>query len=215
MTVTVARTLVLALLMLLAAACATRLVPAPDAQPAPSSRGVGAEGSVAGVIVRAWPQAWNAFPRSLPAIVTPFLVTVDNGGRVPIRVRHEDFALVAADGRRLAARGPYDLRGYALEPVPYPYMYAGPPLLLRHRWGWGPLDDPFWYGDPWIRVPLPTPEMVGLALPETAVTPGGVVTGFLYFDRATRDDKALDLTAQLEGANGEQLGEVRIPFLTR
>ena len=220
MTLTVPRALLLALLVLLTTACTTtRLVPAPSARTVASSQGEGGEGSAAGVTVRAWPQAWNAFPRSLPAVVTPFLVTIDNGGSVPIRVRHEHFALVAADGRRLAARSPYELRGYATEPVAYPYMYAGPPLALRHRWGWGPFDDPFWgnpwYGDPWIRVPLPTPDMVGLALAESAVPPGSRVTGFLYFDHASRSDGELALTAQLEGATGERLGWISIPFVMR
>ena len=220
MTPAAARALLLALLTVLAAACATtRLVPAPGARTVASSQGEGGEGSAAGVTVRAWPQAWSGFTRSLPAVVTPFLVTIDNGGSVPIRVRHEDFALVAADGRRLDARSPYEVRGYATERLPYPYMYAGPPLALRHRWGWGPFDDPFWgspwYGDPWIHVPLPTPDMVGLALAETAVPPGGRVTGFLYFDHAGRRDGELALTAQLQDANGERLGRVSIPFVMR
>ena len=220
MTVTAARALLLALATLLSAACASaRLVPAPGAQTVASSQGAGGEGSAAGVTVRAWPEAWSAFPRSLPAVVTPFLITLDNGARVPIRVRHEGFALVAPDGRRLVARNPFEVRGYATERLPYPYLYAGPPLALRYRYGWGPFDDPFWggpwYGDPWIHVPLPTPDMVGLALAETAVPPGDRLTGFLYFDRVSRGDRELALTAELEGANGEKLGEVRIPFVAR
>lgn len=212
----------LMLLTLAATGCATTLVPAPEAQTVPAGRITGASAAVAGVTVMAWPDAWSAAPRSLPVIVTPFLVTIDNAGTVPLRVRHDDFQLVSGDGRRLVARGPYEVTGYATERAPYP-MYAGPGFGLYrwHRWGWGPLGDPFWdapyypYYDPWVRVPLPTADMVAMALPETVVPPGGRVTGFLYFDHVGRDAERVSFTAQLADVSGARLGAVTIPFVRR
>jgi hypothetical protein len=199
--------------------CATTLVPGPGATPVPAGRVTGAAASAAGVTVMAWPEAWTAAPRSLPTLVTPFLVTIDNAGSVPIRVRHDDFELVTADGGRLAARGPYQITGFALERAPYPYLYAGPGFgfYRPYRWGWGPFGDPFWdemyFRDPWVRVPMPTADMVAMALPETVVQPGGRVTGFLYFEHAGRSVKQVDLTAQLHDASGAPLGVVTIPFV--
>jgi len=214
--------LVLALLAAMTlAGCATTLVPGPGATPVPAGRVTGAAANAAGVTVMAWPEAWTAAPRSLSTIVTPFLVTIDNAGRVPIRVRHDDFELVSADGRHLVSRSPYQVTGFALERAPYPFLYAGPGFgfYRPYRWGWGPLGDPFWddiyYRDPWVRVPLPTADMVAMALPETVVQPGGRVTGFLYFDHAGRSVTQVDLTAQLHDASGAPLGVVTIPFVGR
>jgi len=195
--------------------CATTtLVPAPGAQPVPAGRVTGAAASAAGVTVMAWPEAWSAAPRSLPAVVTPFLVAIDNGGTVALRVRHDDFEVVSANGRRLGARSPYEITGYTFERAWSPFIVAGPPLgpYAWRRWGW---DDPYYYSDPWVRVPLPTADMVAMALPETVVAPGGRVTGFLYFDRLGRGVTSVDFTARLADTSGARLGVVTIPFVSR
>ena len=140
--------------------------------------------------------------------------------RTRVRVRYADFALVAPTGQRFAALDPFEVRGSVSEPVA---AYAFP------RFGWGPrlvgvsrrrpiyLYDPFFW-DPFypgfVRVDLPTGDMVQLALRETVVEPGTSASGFLYFERPGRGVERLDFTAQLvDAGTGEEFGSVTIPFV--
>jgi hypothetical protein len=89
---------------------------------------------------------------------------------------------------------------------------------------WGPgspfavgglFHDDFFPGYPlYLRVPLPTSEMIRLALPEGALDPGATVEGFLYFDRVKRKAGRVTFEATIVTAfSGERLGVVAIPFV--
>jgi hypothetical protein len=207
------------------AGCGARLAPAPGIPVVPGPV-PGAIGRSDGVQIIAYPDAWSASPETLNTIVTPILVVIDNGGTVPLRLRHEDFALVTGDGARLVALSPYEVTGFASVPASGPVVVAYPRFSFsfgigtyRGRRGLY-YADPFLYDDLYyypisIQVPLPTAEMVQLALPERTLEPGGRATGFLYFDRVRRKARRADFTAQLVNATtGVPIGTVTIPFVT-
>lgn len=223
-TATLRRAAAIALgLALVVAGCAPRLAPAPTARLVPG-RGEGAAATEAGVTVEARVGAWQARPVDLELLVTPVLVTVDNQSGRPLRVRYEHFELVAG-GRTYVARSPFAVRGWVSEPLaalPRPWLgfrvvgvHGGRAILLAD-----PFLDPFWW-DPFPgwrygRVGLPTGDMVALALPERTVEPGARVTGFVYFDRLTRDGADVEFVMRLVDArSGEEFGRVVIPFVLR
>lgn len=190
--------------VVLAGGCAARLVPAPGATTLPG-RGAG---------------AWNARPPSLEQEVIPMLAQVENGGAGALRVRHGEFALVGADGLRVAARPPSELDSVVSEPVASGFPRGGlgvPPCFSRFQPGWSAVHDPFFVAPrcpAYASVALPTGDMVQLALPETVVEPGGRAAGFAYFERPRAKASRLDFTAGLVDARtGEALATAVIPFV--
>jgi hypothetical protein len=180
----------------------------------------------AGIQLSARAHAWRNVPSTLEMIVTPIFVTIENNGTVPLRVRREDFALVAADGARSVARGPYEIEGFASEHAPAGFAYPRASFGIGHGWYRGgrfglgmPLGgDPFLYDDyyypTFVNVPLPTGDMIQMALPERVLEPGARAEGFLYFDRVDRKAKRVDVTARLVNAtSGDQIGTITIPFV--
>ena len=212
---------ILALLLCIAAltGCAARLAPAPETVVAPGP-GAGAVAREGGIQMSARVHAWRNLPSSLELIVTPVFVTVENNGTVPLRVRRDDFALVAADGTRRVARGPYEIEGFASEHPPAGLAYPRVAFGIGHGWyrggrfGWDPfLDDDYYYPS-LVHVPLPTRDMVQMALTERVLEPGARTEGFLYFERVDRKAKRVDFTARLVNAtSGEQFGTITIPFV--
>jgi hypothetical protein len=211
-------------LIVLGAACAPQLRPAPDAALVATGRGQGAAAEAGGVRVVARAGAWRAFPMALDAIATPVLVTIENESDVPLRLRYADLALVSPDGPRFAARAPFEIDGYIPEPAwgyypygpyvrPYPRYYA-----VRNPAGRLVMADPFWYDpfyDPYgfVSVPLPTADMVQLALPERVLEPRGRATGFVYFDRVSKVSR-VDFTARLvDDRTGAPHVTIVIPFV--
>jgi hypothetical protein len=201
-------------------ACATTLKPAPGAPVVEGSLGRGAIAEGAGVRLIAWAGAWRASPRSLEAVVTPVLVSVENRSQVPLRLRHSDFALVGPAGQTFAARSPFEVVGHVAEPAGWyasPRFYAGPfvvrdvrgrPFLIDPLW-----DDPFFYGPAFTSVELPSGDMVQLALPERVVEPHGSATGFLYFERV-RKVPGVDLSARLvDDRSGQPVVTLTVPFV--
>ena len=94
-----------------------------------------------------------------------------------------------------------------------PYVHVLPGLVVwSHLWAWDMM-----YASMWARWPveLPTVDMQEQALPEGVLDDGGVITGFLYFQRAT-NETALRLEVQLVDAETEApLGTAALPFVVR
>ncbi len=193
---------------LLLAGCATTLRPAPGAMTVPSW-GRGAMGEADGVRIVAQPGAWAGYPRHLETEITPVLVRIDDDGHHRLRLRREDFTLVAADGRQLSALAPFAIRGMVPEPV-----------VGFHDPYW---DDPFYTGYPFYDypafayVPLPTGDMIQKALPETVVERGARAEGYLYFPLLQKRDRGpMTFTAQLVDADTQQpFATVTIPFVAQ
>lgn len=214
---------ILVLTTVLVAACGGRpsLEPAPGAQPAP---GGGYAGFTDGVMVTADPDAWRGVPRRLDT-VTPVLVTIQNDGTTPVRIRYNEFTLVAPDGRRYAAIPPFQVRGTEVEYISdleYSGFYVAPwysryyPRIRPFR-GYPYTFDPVYYDryyPRFVELALPTGDMIQKALPEGVLEPGGRVSGFLYFENVSGDVPSVDFRAELvNAATGEPFGAVNIPFL--
>lgn len=175
-----------------------------------------------GLTVVADADEWDAYPVSLPAIMTPVYVRIMNDSDREIAIRYKDFHLVTDTGRRLlplpplAAEGrnraaslpQLDARGFHW--APYYRDLFGDDL---DYWTGGFAFDPYYYDNysRW-RSDLPTTPMVERALPEGVLEPGGFVAGYLYFPRpgpAREVTLRVDLTPP-EGS--PEVAEIEIPF---
>jgi hypothetical protein len=214
----------LALAAALAAGCATtpELAPAPGARPAPPGPGKGAEATVAGVTVVARSDAWSGFPRDLNK-VTPMLVTIENNSKTPLRIRYNEFKLVAPNGKSYSAIPPFNIHATQVEPITdvgYTGFWVAPYYApyyphLRAYPGAFPFDEFYYntYYPAFVDVNLPTGDMIQKALPEGVLDTGGRVTGFLYFQNVGKKAGTVNFTQQLVNArSGANFGTVRIPF---
>src|SRR5439155_1439250 len=122
---------------------------------------------------------WQAHPVALDGVVTPILVTVDNQGDVPLRIRHSDFALVSGDGRRFVALPPGEVHGAVADSGLPGYAYPRSVFVMRRDGGGRVLVtapfpyDPFFDAfpaAPWTE--LPTHDMIQRALPPVGVNVG-------------------------------------------
>ena len=213
---------VLVVVALLLTSCARHLVPGPGAQLA-NSRGKAVIASDAGVTVTARVDAWRGFPRDIDDTVTPLLVTIDNQHGRPLRLRYEYFVLRGPGEARYTALTPYDIEGYTSEPIAAMPYGAFDPYWPRPFWSGAWHGAYGWYGpygwyDPWpsyVRVRLPTTDMVRQSLAEATLEPGARTSGFTFFERATRKKGTpLEFTMDLvDASTGERFGQVRMPFV--
>ncbi|MCA3011864.1 MAG: hypothetical protein INH41_05620 [Myxococcaceae bacterium] len=91
---------------------------------------------------------------------------------------------------------------------PYAHFYFGFPFWSA--WAWNAAYHAR-YASAWPRA-LPTEDMLQLALPEGALDDGGLVSGFLYFQRV-RAEASVTLEVTLRDAiSKEPLGVLRLPF---
>lgn len=228
--------------VLLACGCASAaLSPSPDAQAVPGLPG-GAQAEVAGIRIVAEVDAWPGDRRVL-AHVQPVRVTIENRAAVSVRVRYDDFVLVAANGRRYPALPPVRVEGELFSPMlsmgftpvgapgftyqrfylaPYfAPLYPGVPVYRRRYLFYDPGYYAFWYTD-FTRAVRPSVEVLAMALPEGVIEHDGRVTGFLYFRTVDPDAVSVAFRARIvsiadEAATlgGAVLGEAVIPFMVR
>jgi hypothetical protein len=60
---------------------------------------------------------------------------------------------------------------------------------------------------------LPTRAIRRLGLPEGVLADGGEISGFLYFENATKRERRLTLRADIDGAqDGDRLTKIELPF---
>lgn len=237
------RLAVLAAAIALLPACASQrpsLVPAPDAQLA-SAGGTIALASDAGVTIRVDPDAWRG-PVDIESAVTPMHVQIENQSDRKLRIRYDDFSLVADGGERYVALPPYDIRAtvtgpaapaYRASPLDRPafawhnfyvapwYRYWYPSVSVWH--GHPFAFDPRYYGTYYprwerMRVELPTPEMLRYALPEGVLEEGGRVAGFLYFERVVNGTAPGAVAFRANVADivtDETVAVLEVPFVIR
>lgn len=223
------------------AACASRpeLVPAPEAETV-SPQGTIARTSAAGVTLTVDPDAWRG-DVPIENAVTPMHVKIGNRSDNKLRIRYSDFAMVAENGDRYAALPPYDIRGTVADASParryspvdrlgftydgfhvaplYRFMYPSLSVWEAHRFYFDPLYYehyyPYWGR---ARTELPTAEMLRFALPEGVLDEGGVLAGFLYFERIDPGSGSTPpgLTFQadiVDIVSGEMIATLEIPFV--
>ena len=191
----------------------------------------GIQATASGVVVTVAADAWAGTPNVLTEVV-PLRVTIENNSRAPIRLRYSEFIL-AGKSARVPALPPFEIKGSETETVgalgaidgPYPFASRGfwvaphySPFYRRLRPFAGAFAyDPLFYSQyypRWVRLKLPTADMIQKALPEGVLEPGGRVTGFLYFEDVDTDaDEKATFTVDLMNAStGEAMGNIRIPL---
>jgi hypothetical protein len=199
----------------------SRLVPAPTAAHVPGAPGA-AVLAVGGVGCSADPQAWRLGAGQLPDSVTPFKVRVANSSGRPIRILYQDFALVGAKGHRYLPVPvlPLDPDGQStrLDPLDattkffvaprfhdiYQTVDVWPQPLAR--------DDDLYETQyrRWGRAP--SSDIVESGMPEGVLGDGGVITGFLFFERPSGED-AVTFQAEFDDSDGKNtVALVKIPF---
>jgi hypothetical protein len=210
----------------------TELVPAPGA----SVTGAGAAtATMSNVRLTADVNAWGDGLIGELRSVTPIRVKIENDRNALLSIRYRQFALVTADEeRRHAALPPFEISESEVVPVerlglipgPYPYFMDGfavapylrayypalPPYDGRFRW------DPYYdgtYYPRWVRIELPTPEMLKRGLPEGVLRRGGEATGFLYFENVGDANRATLMFDLIDAATDASFGTIRIPFVTK
>ncbi|MBN1210693.1 MAG: hypothetical protein JXB05_37945 [Myxococcaceae bacterium] len=218
-------------------------IPEAQLQPRPDARALAGDTSAAvaeaaGVRLVADGASWDAHPRNLERRLTPVEIRVENHSGRPLSIRYAHFDLVGGTNFQYAAlsplvldeasdRQPLCVSGYT--PGYWGlHLSWGPSRRWRtypwaQPWGPGPYYDPFYgpyydpfYGPPYstrCEEPLPTQDMLELALPEGTLGNGGTVRGFLYFQGVADRERQVSLQARLVDANtGEPFGELSIPF---
>lgn len=179
-----------------------------------------------GVRITADPQAWGARPADLDRTMTPVQVTIQNRSGKPLRLSYDEFVLVTPDGKEYQPESPFRIDG-SERPI-------ATPMLDYDRFAVAPRYAPFYPGvevwpdsitpaeqvtsNRWTTTwsdPLPTDEMLSLALPEGVLKPGGKVAGFVYFPKVDASAGRVEFRADLDNAEtGGQVATIAIPFLT-
>ena len=208
----------------LTSACATRgrLVPL-KGDSTVVALATGQQGDGAQVTVEVEPNAWRGVPRRLTK-VTPVLVTIENEHAEPIRIRYNEFALKASDGRVFCALPPFDIKatqteairsfypmsGFLIAPYQSRFLPGFPAFAGRFAW------DPIYFQSNFStlrRFDLPTGDMLAKALPEGVLQPQGKMRGYLYFENIDPDLEDIEFIAKVVSAKSKQrVAEVRIPF---
>jgi hypothetical protein len=95
------------------------------------------------------------------------------------------------------------LRGYY---GPGYYYWGGPFIYPPYYSSWV-----FWWGPSYYPSAEPSADVLAFGLPEGVLVPGGRVTGFLYFQKATGGTRTLDLSWDAhEARNGWPLGATHV-----
>lgn len=88
----------------------------------------------------------------------------------------------------------------------YPTLSPWAQPLAREDSSFGERDH-LWDKD------LPSRAMQRMGLPEGGLADGGEISGFVYFENATRHESRLTFRADIDdGQSGDQLAEIAIPF---
>jgi hypothetical protein len=178
---------------------------------------------VDGVRIAAGGDEWAGSPKDLGERLTPVKVRIVNHSGKPLRVLYEDFELAGARGRKYRPLPVVPIDHDARDPVRptfgadkffvgprYHDIYPSLPAWERQL----PRDESFYqrqYGR-W-SAELPTREMKRMALPEGVLADGGQITGFVYFEDATRRESRVTFRADLAGDDdGQTVAAIEIPF---
>jgi hypothetical protein len=180
----------------------------------------------AGVTISARANAWRGIPDNLASEVTPILVTLTNDGKASLLLRYSEFKLVSSSGQQFAALPPFDIKeniSQPIDPLAYPPIgFRVAPYLSPFYPGLVPFSGPFasarWYYNhyypTWVRIHLPTTNMLQKALPEGVLESGGRITGFLYFENVGDDVARVDFMADLVSArDGARVATLSLPLL--
>ncbi len=204
--------------------CGKHWKPAPMANVLPGTKDT-AFAQVDGVRVAVNPDAWKANPSDLTEVLTPLKTTIENNSTEQLCVAYREFSLVTATGFHYSVIPPYKIEGSIARVTVTPrFAYSGFWLSPYYSSWYGPgfatwrgpwAYDPFYYPsyEVW-RQPIPTQDMLELAIPEGVLDAGGKVSGFLYFPKVDPKVKQVTFAGNLVGAKTQiEFGELEIPFV--
>jgi hypothetical protein len=225
-TLTIARRAAIFLTVGLAGCASARLRPASSAHVIPDVPNA-AVAEDSGIRIAAEANDWNAAPADLPERLTPLKVRIINHSGEPIQILYQQFTLVGGHGHKYQPLPPAPIAEDAHVPPVRP-LYAATKFFVAPRlhgvypsletWS-APLarDDDF-YAQQMSRweQDLPTHPMRRMALPEGVLADGGEISGFLYFENATRKEKHVTFHADLDAPpQGDQVTQIEIPFVVK
>lgn len=185
---------------------------------------------VGGVRVSASAQGWSGDPRTTEE-VTPFRITIENDSDEYVRLDYRSFYLVDERGDYYRALPPFRYGGDPPGPrivradrlpkewtsrdfAVYP-MYGRRPGVDVYD-GRAPYDSEYYktHARYWEGKDLPNEDILAKAVPEGVVEPGGMVEGWLFFEKVDPGTEGpLTLYADVINAHtGETLGQISIPF---
>jgi hypothetical protein len=194
-----------------------------------------AKEKVDGITVTAKSNQWNGNPE-VTNYVTPVLVTIQNNGKVPVKVNYEQFSLIGNNGERFSALPPFQITGtvnnptviYNEAPITTPWFtYNNFLLAPSYAEVYPDMDiydgdfsfDPLYYDNYYgywsaMEWSLPTRKMIYEALPEGVLKAGGSVTGYIYFQKVDHSETSkVNFRADLiDPDNGNNFAMVDIPF---
>lgn len=166
--------------------------------------------------------------------VSPLRLRIENHGEVPVAVHLGKIALEGSSGRTYLAVPPVLLSGSvdhtAPPPTPLTPGYEASRFVIASKYrtiyprrsayggtfNYDLNDNRMRYGYWDIEELLPTPEMIGNALPEGVLESGGDVTGWVYFEKVDQDaETQVALAAAIMPVEGQvPLAEFEVPFVT-
>ncbi|HVT08379.1 MAG TPA: hypothetical protein VHO67_13050 [Polyangia bacterium] len=201
-----------------------RLLPASSAHVIPDAPSAAAAED-SGVRVSAEANDWSGAPEDLSEKLTPIKVRIINRSGGPVQVLYQQFALVGSHGRRYQPLPPAQA-GDASAPAVHPVYAASNFFVAPRLHGVYPTLDPWsaplardedFYARQYRRWDdgLPSRPMRRMALPEGVLADRGEISGFLYFENATRKEKRVTFHADMNQPAGDEVAEIEIPFVVR
>ena len=181
-----------------------------------------------GIRIAAEANDWNAAPDDLVERLTPLKVRIINHSGEPIQILYQQFALVGADGRKYQPLPPAPIAAGATQAPPVHLVYASSKFFVAPRlhgvypsletWAVPLARDDGFYARQVARweQDLPSHPMRRMALPEGVLADGGEISGFLYFENATRKERRVTFQADLGAPpQGDEITQIEIPFVVR
>jgi hypothetical protein len=202
-----------------------RLAPASSAHVLPDAPSAAAAED-SGIRVSAEANDWSAAPEDLPERLTPIKVRIINRSGGPVRILYQQFALVGGHGRRYQPLPPAQV-GDSSAPAVHPVYAASNFFVAPRLHGVYPTLDPWsaplardesFYSRQYQRWEdgLPSRPMRRMALPEGVLADRGEISGFLYFENATRKERRVTFQADLGAPpQGDEITQIEIPFVVR
>ena len=208
--------------LLLVVSCGQgRMLPAASAHGIPGAPEAASQ-EKGGVRISADGDDWQARPNDLPARLTPVKVRIVNHSGADAVIEYERFELVGAHGHVYRAIPLLPAEGEGAEAIRPVYAASKFFVAPRYHGAYPSLDpwshplarDDAGFDDRyklWDRD-LPTRAMRRMGLPEGVLTDGGEISGFLYFENATRHEKRLTFRADIDDEQtGAELADISIP----
>ena len=178
-----------------------------------------------GVRVSVNGDAWRGAPADLAKRLTPVKVRLINHSGKPLQILYERFTMWGANGRRYRPLPVVPLDHDGARATPLTPIFANANFFVGPRYrdvypsleSWSePLqrDEAFYQHQYQLwGEGLPTTQMQRSALPEGVLGEGGEMSGYLYFENATRDEDHLKFRAELDEARGvDVVATIEVPF---